>query len=127
MIYGTGVDIVDINRFRAIIERHGDKFAKRVLSKKEYGTYLQPLTNKATYLSKCWAVKEAFVKAMGTGFTSVYNKNDIAYGSTGDARPYVVLSNAVEIEVIKLNIKTNLSVTDETSNAVAFVILERTL
>jgi holo-[acyl-carrier protein] synthase len=125
MIYGTGVDIVDINRFRAIIERHGDKFAKRVLTKTEYSTYLQH-HNQPTYLSKCWAVKEAFVKAMGTGFTGTFNKKDIGYGSTGDARPYVVLSNSAEIEVTKLNLKTNLSVSDESSNAVAFVIVERT-
>jgi holo-[acyl-carrier protein] synthase len=127
MIYGIGVDIVDVNRFRKIIEKHGNKFAKRVLAKTEYSTYMQSFTDKPTYLSKCWAVKEAFVKAMGTGFTGTFNKKDIAYSSTGDTRPYLVLSNSAELEVIKLNIKTNLSVSDERSNAVAFVVLERTL
>ena len=127
MIYGIGVDIVDVNRFRKIIEKHGNKFAKRVLAKTEYSTYMQSFTDKPTYLSKCWAVKEAFVKAMGTGFTGTFNKKDIAYSSTGETRPYLVLSNSAELEVIKLNIKTNLSVSDERSNAVAFVVLERTL
>ena len=127
MIYGIGVDIVDVNRFRKIIEKNGNKFAKRVLAKTEYSTYMQSFTDKPTYLSKCWAVKEAFVKAMGTGFTGTFNKKDIAYSSTGDTRPYLVLSNSAELEVIKLNIKTNLSVSDERSNAVAFVVLERTL
>ena len=127
MIYGIGVDSVDVNRFRKIIEKHGNKFAKRVLAKTEYSTYMQSFTDKPTYLSKCWAVKEAFVKAMGTGFTGTFNKKDIAYSSTGDTRPYLVLSNSAELEVIKLNIKTNLSVSDERSNAVAFVVLERTL
>jgi len=124
MIYGIGVDIVDVNRFRKIIERHGDKFAKRVLADTEYSTYMQSFTDKATYLSKCWAVKEAFVKSMGTGFTGTFNKKDIAYSSTGDTRPYLVLSNSAELEVIKLNVKTNLSVSDESSNAVAFVVVE---
>ena len=127
MIYGIGVDIVDVNRFGKIIEKHGNKFAKRVLAKTEYSTYMQSFTDKPTYLSKCWAVKEAFVKAMGTGFTGTFNKKDIAYSSTGYTRPYLVLSNSAELEVIKLNIKTNLSVSDERSNAVAFVVLERTL
>jgi|14BtaG_2_1085337.scaffolds.fasta_scaffold08218_2 holo-[acyl-carrier protein] synthase len=125
MIYGIGVDIVDISRFRNIIERHGDKFAKRVLTSNEYIIYLKS-NDKSTYLSKCWAVKEAFVKAMGTGFTGIFNKKDVAYGSSGDARPYIELSNAAELEVIKLNLKTNLSVSDEVSNVVAFVIVERT-
>ena len=65
MIYGIGVDIVEVERFRNIIKRRDDKFAKKVLSDKEYNTYLKS-NNKETYLSKCWAVKEAFVKAMGT-------------------------------------------------------------
>lgn len=124
MIHGIGVDIVDVNRFRGIIERHGNKFAKRVLAESEYSTYSES-KDKAAYLSKCWAVKEAFVKAMGTGFTSVYNKNDIAYQSFSYMRPNIKLSNNAEIEANKLNIMVNLSVSDERDNAVAFVLLER--
>ena len=124
MIHGIGVDIVDVNRFRGIIERHGNKFAKRVLAESEYSTYSES-KDKAAYLSKCWAVKEAFVKAMGTGFTSVYNKNDIAYQSFSYMRPNIKLSNNAEIEANKLNIMVNLSVSDERNNAVAFVLLER--
>lgn len=124
MIHGIGVDIVDVNRFRGIIERHGNKFAKRVLAESEYSTYSES-KDKAVYLSKCWAVKEAFVKAMGTGFTSVYNKNDIAYQSFSYMRPNINLSNNAKIEADKLNIMVNLSVSDELNNAVAFVILER--
>jgi holo-[acyl-carrier protein] synthase len=124
MIHGIGVDIVDVNRFRGIIERHGNKFAKRVLADSEYSTYSES-NDKAAYLSKCWAVKEAFVKAMGTGFTSVYNKNDIAYQSSSYMRPNINLSNNAKIEANKLNIMVNLSVSDELNNAVAFVILER--
>tara|TARA_B110000858_G_C17789651_1_gene469144 strand:+ start:203 stop:583 length:381 start_codon:yes stop_codon:yes gene_type:complete len=126
MIYGIGVDIVDIKRFRNIIVRHGDKFAKRVLAKSEYSTYLKS-KDKATNLAKCWAVKEAFVKAMGTGFTAVYNKNDIAYETFSNKRPRIKLSNIAEIEANKRNIMVNLSVSDELNNAVAFVILERNL
>lgn len=124
MIHGIGVDIVDVTRFRGIIERHGNKFAKRILAESEYSTYSES-KDKAVYLSKCWAVKEAFVKAMGTGFTSVYNKNDIAYQSFSYMRPNINLSNDAKIEANKLNIMVNLSVSDELNNAVAFVILER--
>ena len=52
MIYGIGVDIVEVERFRNIIKRRDDKFAKKVLSDKEYNTYLKS-NNKETYLSKC--------------------------------------------------------------------------
>ena len=123
MIYGIGVDIVEIERFRKIIERHDDKFAKRVLTDIEYDTYLKS-TNKEQYLSKCWAVKEAFVKAMGTGFTGIYKKTGIAYRSSDNSRPFIELSNDIAKKVDKHNIKINLSVSDEVSNAIAFVILE---
>ena len=103
MIYGIGVDIVEVERFRNIIKRRDDKFAKKVLSDKEYNTYLKS-NNKETYLSKCWAVKEAFVKAMGTGFTGIYKKADISYCSSDNSRPFIELSNDIENE-IKINLK----------------------
>jgi holo-[acyl-carrier protein] synthase len=123
MIYGIGVDIVEVERFRNIIKRRDDKFAKKVLSDKEYNTYLKS-NNKETYLSKCWAVKEAFVKAMGTGFTGIYKKADISYCSSDNSRPFIELSNDIENEIKNLNININLSVSDEVSNAIAFVVLE---
>ena len=123
MIYGIGVDIVEIDRFRKIINRHGDNFAKKILAVSEYDIYLQS-NNKETYLSKCWAVKEAFVKAMGTGFTGVYKKTDITYNSPGDSRPTIEVSDEIASDVSMRNITINLSVSDETSNVVAFVILE---
>lgn len=123
MIYGIGVDIVEVERFRNIIKRRDDKFAKKVLSDKEYNTYLKS-NNKETYLSKCWAVKEAFVKAMGTGFTGIYKKADISYCSSDNSRPFIELSNDIEDKIKRLNITTNLSVSDEVSNVIAFVILE---
>lgn len=123
MIYGIGVDIVEVERFRNIIKRRDDKFAKKVLSDKEYNTYLKS-NNKETYLSKCWAVKEAFVKAMGTGFTGIYKKADISYCSSDNSRPFIELSNGIEDEIKNLNININLSVSDEASNVIAFVVLE---
>ena len=123
MIYGIGVDIVEVERFRNIIKRRDDKFAKKVLSDKEYNTYLKS-NNKETYLSKCWSVKEAFVKAMGTGFTGIYKKADISYCSSDNSRPFIELSNDIENEIKNLNININLSVSDEVSNAIAFVVLE---
>jgi len=123
MIYGIGVDIVEIDRFRKIINRHGDNFAKKVLAVNEYDIYLQS-NNKETYLSKCWAVKEAFVKAMGTGFTGIYKKTDITYNSSGDSRPTIEVSDEIASDISIRNITINLSVSDEISNVVAFVVLE---
>ena len=122
MIYGIGVDIVAIGRFRRIINHHGDNFAKKVLSVKEYDIYLKS-NNKETYLAKCWAVKEAFVKATGTGFRGIYKKSDITYNSPGDCRPTIEVSDTIASAIRGITI--NLSVSDEIMNVVAFVTLEQ--
>lgn len=122
MIYGIGVDIVEIDRFRRIINQHGDDFAKKVLSVKEYDIYLNS-PKKSIYLSKCWAVKEAFVKAMGIGFRGIYKKTDITYNSPGDCRPTIEVSDAIKSDMRDITI--NLSVSDEIMNVVAFVTLEQ--
>ena len=123
MIHGIGVDIVDVNRFRGIIERHGNKFAKRVLAESEYSTYSES-KDKAGYLSKCWAVKEAFVKALGTGFNNEFTWQDISYTSPKYGRPVITLSEKSHNNSIMNNKTIHLSVSDEVSNVIAFVTIE---
>ena len=66
----------------------------------------------------------AFVKAKGTGFTGVYKKTDITYNSPGNSRPTIEVSDEIASDDSMRNITINLSVSDEMSNVVAFVILE---
>lgn len=127
-VYGIGVDICSVSRMREKLSRHGDKFAKKILTNSEYTLYCNS-SNKAQYLAKCWAVKEAFVKALGTGFSGNFMWGDINYASptktyTNIRRPYVRLSERALYSSEMKNKNIHLSVSDEVENVIAFVTIE---
>ncbi len=127
-IYGIGVDICNVARMHEKITRNGDNFVKKLLTSYEYSLYIDT-ENKAQYVAKCWAVKEAFVKAMGTGFTDDYTWNNIGYFSprssyTNQNRPRVQLSDAIAFGNDMKNKTIHLSVSDEVDNVIAFVTIE---
>ncbi|MDH5370190.1 MAG: holo-ACP synthase, partial [Gammaproteobacteria bacterium] len=68
MIYGIGTDIVHINRMRENLDKYGDKFARRILTEAEFNEF-EAKHDKAAFLAKRFAAKEATSKAMGTGFS----------------------------------------------------------
>lgn len=66
MIYGVGTDLTDHQRIAAVWQRHGERFARRLLSAVEFAEFLshpQPVA----FLAKRWAAKEAIGKATGLG------------------------------------------------------------
>ena len=71
MIYGIGTDICDVRRIRASLERHGERFAQKILSDAELATW-QPRSARwpergVRYLATRFSAKEAFSKAIGLG------------------------------------------------------------
>tara|TARA_A200000159_G_C7315749_1_gene336622 strand:+ start:129 stop:542 length:414 start_codon:yes stop_codon:yes gene_type:complete len=126
-IHGIGVDIVEVKRMKDAIDKHGDKFATRILSTSEYDKYLAS-PNKAQYLAKCWAVKEAFVKAIGTGFKGNFLWKNITYfspsGSLGLGHPQVRYSDEIKNDSLMSNKTVHLSVSDEQSVVIAYVTIE---
>jgi holo-[acyl-carrier protein] synthase len=125
-VYGIGVDICNVSRMSEKLLRHGDKFAKKLLTSSEYTIYItiETITERARFASKCWAVKEAFVKALGTGFTGDFQWGDIAYVSPGNQRPSILLSERAHYNRLMKNKKLHLSVSDEKMNVIAFVTIE---
>ena len=63
MKLATGVDLVDIERFKETIERHGERFLRRVFTSQE----LEEVGSNLTSLAGRFAAKEAVAKALGTG------------------------------------------------------------
>ena len=130
-IYGIGVDIVEVSRITEKLRRSYNlgeehKFAKKILTSSEFSLYLaiEKVSERARFVSKCWAVKEAFVKALGTGFTGDFQWGDIAYMSPGNQRPSILLSERAHYNSLMKNKKLHLSVSDEKMNVIAFVTIE---
>lgn len=116
MIYGIGVDIVDIRRVEAIVKRFGNKFSAKVLTENE----VTMATTKD--LASVFAAKEAFVKALGTGFVGIGFK-DIEIFKDGFGRPYILTGERIVQRFGK--IRSHLSISHEKDYVVAMVVIER--
>lgn len=127
-VHGVGVDIVQVDRVRRKLDNHGEKFAQKILTSSEFMLY-KDVDDKATYVAKCWAVKEAFVKALGTGFSDEFMWGDVGYFSpkssyTKTKFPRVQLSERARHSDMMQNKTVHLSVSDEIDNVIAFVTIE---
>jgi len=123
---GVGVDIIENYRIKKSIRNK--KFLTRIFSKTEI-TDSKKTINKSSYFSKRFAAKEAFSKALGSGFRNGLNFNDISIVNDSYGKPSIKL-NAKIINIIKKRFKTIkvdifLSLSDEKKHSIAFVILEK--
>lgn len=124
MIFGVGTDIVDIERIKRSTERHGDKFAERILAPQEMAIY-QNTKNKIHYLAKRFAAKEAVSKSLGTGMRQGIDFVQLIITNDEIGKPQVVLEGKALAwsEQNKIT-KIHLSISDEKTQAVAFAIAE---
>jgi holo-[acyl-carrier protein] synthase len=124
MIKGIGTDLVSVIRIEKALEKHGERFAKRILAPDEYQEF-SVHTRPANFLAKCFATKEATAKALGTGFSKGVSWQDIQLGHFPSGQPKVVLTNvALQIFTTKNCQQTLLSLSDEESLVSAFVVIE---
>ena len=127
MIYGIGTDIVQIARMQTKISRSGDSFAREILSTQEWDDYAKrPDTQKAAFLSKRFAAKEAFAKAVRMGFREPVALHNIRICHDELKAPYFAVSDDLQQWLNTKNIKKlHLSISDEKEYAIAFVIAEQ--
>jgi len=124
MIVGIGTDLVEIARVELALERHGDRFARKILVPREYERFAAH-RKPAAYLAKRFAAKEAFSKAMGTGIRTPVNWQSIGVVNHASGRPYLELSEVLAELVQRRGIcGVHVSITDERGIAAAFVVLE---
>lgn len=125
MIHGVGTDIVGVARMRLALTRFGDRFARRVLTDVEW-TEFQSSARKENFLARRFAVKEAAVKALGTGFGQGIFWRDVGTEHDRFGKPRLWWSPVAQKHCQSLNIlDEHVSVADEEDYAVAFVILTR--
>jgi len=92
MIEGLGNDIIEIDRVRASIERHGLHFLNRLFSSKEQD-YCYKYQDPAPHFAGRFAAKEAIAKALGTGFGEHLSWHDIEIINDEHGKPIVHLSD----------------------------------
>ena len=124
MIYGVGIDLVDIPRMEAVLKRWGERFVKRVFTEQEARTCYQRAHPAASFALR-FAAKEAFSKALGLGMRKGIRWRDIEVVHLPGGKPTLKLdgksSNTCSEKGI---VRLHLSLSDEGAYGAAVVILE---
>ncbi len=124
-ILGIGVDIVENRRIQKSIKN--PSFKKRIYTSNEL-KQSYTVNNKVGYFSKRYAAKEAFSKALGTGFRMNLNFKDIEVVNDKMGKPYYVKNKKIT-KIIQKNFKIKsfkcfLSISDEKNYSTAFAIIQ---
>jgi holo-[acyl-carrier protein] synthase len=129
MIYGIGTDLIQIPRIEAALARHGDRFAEKILGPEEMDKYLHRKAKVEArgvrFLATRFAAKEAFSKAIGLGMRMPMTWRSMQTLNAPGGKPVAVLSGALKDFMEKNSLIAQVSITDETDYAVAFVIVEK--
>ena len=125
-IIGNGVDIIKNSRINSSLKIKG--FLNRIYTKKEIQQG-KKLKNRINFYAKRFAAKEAFVKAIGTGFRSDINFIDIEIKNYKNGKPYISLSkklnNFLQKKFKIQKYKVFLSLSDEKDYSIAFVVIDK--
>jgi holo-[acyl-carrier protein] synthase len=121
-IVAHGIDLVDCPRIEQMIQRHGERFIKRVFTAAEQ-SYAQANKNDVEKLAGRFAAKEAILKLMGTGWRGKIAWTDIEVVNNAAGQPEVTLSGEVGEIAGKLGIKhVSVSITHTANFAIASAV-----
>ena len=129
MIVGLGPDLCNIERIQASLDRFGERFEMRVFTEIERAkARRRQLTTAATY-AKRFAAKEAFAKAVGTGFRAGVFMKDIGVINAPSGAPTLALAGGAAARLAALipaghDAIVHLTLTDDHPWAQAFVVIE---
>ena len=129
MIIGIGSDLCNIERIQKSLDRYGERFESRVFTDHERARAAQrPFTRAGTY-AKRFAAKEAFSKAVGTGFRRGVFMKDIGVVNAPSGAPTLSLEGGAKAALDALvppghKAQIHLTLTDDHPWAQAFVIIE---
>jgi holo-[acyl-carrier protein] synthase len=124
VIAGTGLDVAEVDRIRAAIERFGRRFIERVYTPAEIA-YVERKANRFERYAARFAAKEAGMKAIGTGWRHGVRWRDFEVANLPSGKPTLLLHGVAARFAERLGVKSvSLSITHTAAVAVAFVIME---
>ncbi len=124
MIEGIGIDAVAISRIERLLEIRGERFLKKVFSGEEIEEGMKRY-DRAAFFAVRFAAREAFVKALGTGFASGVSMRDVEVTKGELGAPRLRLSERLAASLASRGIaRWHLSLAHEGDTAQAIVVLE---
>lgn len=125
MIHGVGTDLLDATRIRSGLERFGEHYADRILAPAEHAGFFAS-RDPARFLAKCFAAKEAFAKATGTGLRAPVTLRNIAVLRDAQGKPHIECAPELARWLVTRGITAHhVSLSDEDDLVLAFVVLEQ--
>lgn len=129
MIIGLGSDLCNIERIQASLDRFGERFENRVFTAAERARAARRPRTRAGTLAKRFAAKEAFSKAVGTGFAAGVFMKDIGVVNAPSGAPTLALTGGAAARLAALTpaghrAVIHLTLTDDHPWAQAFVVIE---
>lgn len=122
MIFGVGIDIVEIRRIKEVLEEHSN-FLEKNFSKNEM-EYFKRRNLRPEFIAGRFAAKEAVSKALGTGFSG-FEIKDIEIDRTASGKPTVVLKGKAKLIAQKYGeYKIHVSISHGLDSAVAYAVME---
>lgn len=124
MINGTGIDMVSIPRISGLIDRYGERFLRKVFTEAEIEEGLRR-RDAAQYFAARFAAREAFFKALGTGWGRGISLREVAVVRDGSGRPGLEFSERLGSVLEERGVvRSHLSLSHDAGMAQALVILE---
>ena len=129
MIIGLGSDLCNIERIQASLDRFGERFEQRVFTTVELARAARRPFTRAGTLAKRFAAKEAFSKAVGTGFREGVFMRDIGVVNAPSGAPTLALTGGAKARLDALTppghgARIHLTMTDDHPWAQALVVIE---
>ena len=129
MIYGIGTDICDVRRIRDSLDKHGERFARRILAEGEYATWRARTARwperGIRFLATRFSAKEAFSKAIGLGMRMPMTWRSCEVAKLPSGQPTLLLHGALKDWFDARGLSAHVTVTDESDYAASFVVVER--
>lgn len=128
MIFGIGTDLIEIERIAAAYARFGERFAQRILGEREFERYRARRARSdargLAFLATRFAAKEAVSKALGLGMRTPMSWRSVEILNDPSGRPIVFVQGDLQRFVERNRLRLHVSVTDERSMAMAYVVAE---
>ena len=128
MIHGIGSDVCDVRRIRASVQRHGERFAQKILSDGEMMVWQRRSARwperGLRYLATRFSAKEAFSKAVGLGLRLPMSWRLCEIANLPGGKPVIVLHGGLKEWFDAQGLQAHVSVTDESDYAASFVVVE---
>jgi holo-[acyl-carrier protein] synthase len=126
MIVGVGVDVIEVERVRQVIARHGHRFLRHVFCSAEQEQAPLGEAGRAAYYAGRWAAKEAVAKTLGTGIGENCGWKDIRIERGAGGRPAVSLHGRAAETAASLKIeRIHISISHEKRLSCASAVAER--